>query len=217
MNLFIQQLFSSPWYYFSWVILVAFSICVHEYAHAWMALRCGDDTAARAGHLTLNPMVQLGPVSLGLLLVFGLAWGAVPVEPGRFRRFDGAKVAFAGPAANLGLCAGFALLAAVGLRFFRTADGDATPAVELLKFAADANGMLFVLNLLPLPLLDGWSVLGGLSPALEEWQRRVGPQVSWILLLLLIATPLFNLIWLAGGGLATRAVLLWFGLLNLIA
>ena len=216
MSFFIQQLFTSPWYYCSWVILVAFSICVHEYAHAWMALRCGDDTAARAGHLTLNPLVQMGPVSLVMLLVLGLAWGAVPVEPGRFRRFDGAKVAFAGPAANLALCIVFALLAAVGLRFFRAADGDATPAVELLKFAADANGMLFVLNLLPLPLLDGWSVLGGLFPALEEWQQRMGPQLSWILMLLLIATPLFGFVWYAGAAVATHAVLLWFGLLNLI-
>ena len=45
-----------------------------------MALRCGDDTAARAGHLSLNPMVQMGPVSLVYLAILGIAWGAVTVD-----------------------------------------------------------------------------------------------------------------------------------------
>ncbi|MCX6995813.1 MAG: site-2 protease family protein, partial [Kiritimatiellaeota bacterium] len=79
MNFFIVQAWEQPFFFFAWVGIVTFSICVHEFAHAWMALRCGDDTAARAGHLSLNPFRQMGPSSLIALLVVGIAWGAVPV------------------------------------------------------------------------------------------------------------------------------------------
>src|SRR5512137_2480723 len=102
MNFFVSSLAQDPFYFFSWVGIVAFSICFHEYAHASMALKRGDDTAAKLGHLTLNPMVQMGPMSIVMLLLIGIAWGAVPVNPGRLRtRADAALVSFAGPAANL--------------------------------------------------------------------------------------------------------------------
>ena len=57
---FLSRLAESPLDYISWVLIIVFSICVHEYAHARAALRYGDDTAARSGHLTLNPLVQMG-------------------------------------------------------------------------------------------------------------------------------------------------------------
>ena len=93
-----------------WVVIVMFSICLHELAHAWVALKHGDDTAAQAGHLSLNPAIQMGPYSLILLAVLGLAWGAVPVDEGRMRsRASGAWVAVAGPLTNLALMVVFAI------------------------------------------------------------------------------------------------------------
>ncbi len=105
MRLFIFYMSESPAYYFSWVFSVMFSICVHEYAHAAMALHHGDDTASQRGHLTLNPLVQMGIRSLILLFVIGIAWGSVPVNLAKLRtRRSAAAVAFAGPLANLFLC-----------------------------------------------------------------------------------------------------------------
>jgi Zn-dependent protease len=72
--MFIQQALTDPFLYFGWITFVVFSICCHEYAHAYTALRFGDDTAARNGHLTLNPLVQMGLQSLIVLALFGLAW-----------------------------------------------------------------------------------------------------------------------------------------------
>ncbi len=104
------------------VIILILSAVVHEYAHGWMAQRLGDDTAARAGRLTLNPLVHLdlfGSVILPLLLVFSkagffLAWAKpVPYNPYnlRDRKYGELKVALAGPASNLLIALAFGLIA----------------------------------------------------------------------------------------------------------
>lgn len=104
------------------VIILILSAVVHEYAHGWMAQRLGDDTAARAGRLTLNPLVHLdlfGSIILPLLLVFSkagffLAWAKpVPYNPYNLRdkKYGELKVALAGPASNLLIAAGFGLIA----------------------------------------------------------------------------------------------------------
>lgn len=194
---FINKLAESPWEFFSWVIVVAFSICVHELFHAWVALKCGDDTAARAGHLTLNPLVQMGVQSLIMLALLGIAWGMVPVNPAALRPMQRAKVAFAGPAANLALSAAFALVAVLTWRF--TAQGsEPSPAISLMLMASRANAVLFILNMLPVPSFDGWSVLGGFFPALEDWTARFGPQAGWIALAVLFLTPASVLVWVGG-------------------
>jgi Zn-dependent protease len=189
MNLFIQQAWTAPFDFFSWVLVVMFSICMHEYAHAATALRFGDDTAARAGHLSLNPLVQMGPTSLLMLALAGIAWGAVPVNPRLHRRrSDAARVAVSGPAANLALSAVFALALVLAIRL---ADPGRLPArvAQFLSLATEANAVLFVLNLLPLPMFDGWSVLALAWPAADRWLARAGGMAQWIALALLVATP----------------------------
>ena len=66
-------------------LVVVFSICLHEFFHAWTALQFGDTTAADRGHLTLNPLRQMGPMSIIMFLLLGFAWGAVPVNPAFLR------------------------------------------------------------------------------------------------------------------------------------
>ena len=95
----------------SWVFWVFFSITLHELGHGWAAMRVGDQTPRLTGHMTWNPIVHMGPVSLVLFALLGLCWGAMPVDPSRFRgKHADAKVAFAGPMMNFsllrsGLCA----------------------------------------------------------------------------------------------------------------
>jgi len=210
---FLSRLAESPWDYVSWVLIIMFSICVHEYAHARMALRCGDDTAARAGHLTLNPLVQMGPQSMLVLALIGIAWGAVPVNPVALSRSGRAKVAFAGPAANLLLAIVASGLAVVAARFLGDSEGRGAP--YLFAKAAQANATLFVLNMLPIPMFDGWAVAESHIPAMEGFRLRIGPQLNWIILLVMFLTPLFSFVWLGGDLIAVHALRLWATVLGL--
>jgi Zn-dependent protease len=159
--MFIESAFSNPYFFFSWVLIIVFSICVHEYAHAQMALWKGDDTAALLGHLSLNPLVQMGWMSLLLLALVGIAWGSVPVNPRQLRgRSAHAQVAFAGPVANLILC----VLCALAGGLVEVA-GVGESIVGFLMMASMANAVLFLFNMLPIPMFDGWTVLALWVPA----------------------------------------------------
>ncbi|VAX40844.1 hypothetical protein MNBD_PLANCTO03-1356, partial [hydrothermal vent metagenome] len=69
----------------SWVFWLFVSIVLHELAHGFAAIRCGDRTPIELGHMTPNPLVHMGPASLIAFALFGLAWGSMPVNPSRFR------------------------------------------------------------------------------------------------------------------------------------
>ena len=102
MNFFFNYYSTAPNFFLMSMFIIVFSISAHEYAHAQVAYWEGDDTAARAGHLTLNPLVQMGFVSLICFLIFGIAWGAVPVNEAYLKhRYSRLKVDLAGIAMNL--------------------------------------------------------------------------------------------------------------------
>ena len=209
MNLFISYLLQDPFYFFAWVGVVTFSICFHEYSHASMALKLGDDTAARMGHLSLNPMVQMGPTSLVMLLLLGIAWGAVPVNVSALRsRKAAAVVSFAGPAANLLLSLVFGALAA-GLLVFRTGISEPDYMERFLAVGCVANGVLFVFNMLPIPLFDGWAVFSLFIPRMRSLEPQQAGTISWIAMLLLFFTPVAGLVWAVGEGLADLTIQSW--------
>lgn len=183
MGLFIQQAFENPEYFILATIAVVFSICFHEFSHAWIALQFGDSTAAERGHLTLNPLRQMGWLSIVMLLILGIAWGAVPVNAARLRaksRWAYPLVSLAGPAANLLLF----LLAWIAFGLIQPRIPliieDPDSGVRLLTFLfvlGTMNGVLCLFNLLPIPGLDGWNVLGEFVPRLlqpsTEWAKGV--------------------------------------------
>ena len=152
--MFIGLLFSNPRGFAAITLLVVFSICLHEYMHAWVALKMGDPTAADRGHLTMSPFRQMGWWSLVMLAFFGIAWGQVPVDvrnlPSRGRRI---AVALAGVAVNLFLTIVFTLLSAAALLHRREFAGN------MLYYGAVLNLIMFFINLLPIPGLDGFRVL----------------------------------------------------------
>ena len=97
---------------------LVFSLCFHEFSHGYIAYRLGDNTAARNGRLTLNPLAHLDPIGSLMILFVGFGWAKpVPVNPVNFLnpRVDMMKVAFAGPASNLIL----AFTAGLIMRFFK--------------------------------------------------------------------------------------------------
>ena len=183
MNLFILYLFKDPRYFFITLIVIVFSICLHEFFHAWTALKLGDTTAADRGHLTLNPLKQMGPFSIIMFLMLGFAWGAVPVDNYVLRarnRHAPAIVALAGPATNFGLfLIGFFFFGFLHPRIWNLVENKVAGQiiVEFFFYLGAINLFLCIFNLLPIPGLDGWAALKEYLPALmKKIQSRPGMQ-----------------------------------------
>ena len=156
-----------------WVIPILLAITLHEAAHGWVALRLGDDTAYRLGRVTFNPLRHIDPFGTVLLpalllfasggrMMFGFA-KPVPVNFARLRRprRDMVLVAAAGPATNLAL----AVISAALFHGVPYLSGDvALWVAENLSNSLWINLLLCVLNLLPIPPLDGGRIAVGLLP-----------------------------------------------------
>lgn len=188
-----------------WVLPVIFAITVHEVAHGWVAKQLGDPTAQRLGRLTLNPIKHIDPVGTilvpGVLLMLGgfiFGWAKpVPVtyENLRSPKRDMALVAAAGPAVNLIMAILWALLLKIGLTLSGEAQWFAAPMVYMGVAGVAINIALMVLNLLPLPPLDGGRVAAGLLPGPWAWQlNRIEPYGFFILLGLLATGLLAQLL-----------------------
>lgn len=190
-NVFIGKLFSDPEQFFIQLLVVVFSICCHEFSHAWMALKQGDPTAAEQGHLTLNPLKQMGVFSLLMMAFIGIAWGQVPVNPKRMKHhYSDALVSFAGPGMNLLLFFVFSLLTTIAVMTKMQ-----STAINIFFTGAFFNMVLFVLNMLPIPPFDGWSVLNFFFPQLQnklaESEFIKGAMVFSFILVLMFSQYIF--------------------------
>ncbi|MBR7103925.1 MAG: site-2 protease family protein [Lentisphaeria bacterium] len=182
MDLFITYLWKDPRIFFSVAVIIIFSICSHEFMHAFAALKAGDDTAAAAGHLTWNPFKQMGLFSLLLFCFFGLAWGQVPVDPAKMRgKHAPALVALAGPLTNLVLNVFFVLLAYTCFRL--KLGNDFT--VSMLLYGSTINVVLFVLNMLPVPGFDGYAVLSHFLPRFLQNSSEAVKGTVFVMIMLL--------------------------------
>ncbi|MBQ4480342.1 MAG: SEL1-like repeat protein [Victivallales bacterium] len=166
MELFITKLFSEPAYYVSTVVSCLGSICVHEFSHAFIAHKLGDDTAKEGGYMTLNPFKTMGWLSIAALFLFGFSWGAVPVKREDSSRLRRAAISLAGPLSNLALLGIFALLlkGMYSVAPLATSNGFAYYCRLFLLVALYANAILFLFNILPIPVLDGWQTIEPFLP-----------------------------------------------------
>jgi len=165
--MFIQTLSTDPRYFFAVMIVVVVSICLHELAHGFAAIRCGDRTPIEQGRITMNPFVHMGLFSMIMLLVAGIAWGAMPIDRTRLRgKYAEAYVAFAGPACNVVLA--LLALTALGLWIRHggpiSAGGPAENGRYLLLVFGLMNFALAIFNMIPWPPLDGSHILANFSP-----------------------------------------------------
>jgi Zn-dependent protease len=181
-----------PQLFVAFVIAVIVGITFHEFSHAAVASLQGDQTARAQGRLTLNPIAHLDPLGSIALVVAGFGWGRpVPVTPSRLRnrRVGHLLVGLAGPAANFVV----ALISVVALRIAYPTAGtafDVDFSVRLLYTLVAVNVILGVFNLLPIPPLDGSTLLSVLLPPSRQNIVAFLDQYGIFLLLgLLILAP----------------------------
>ena len=181
---------------------VLIAITFHEYAHAFMADKLGDDTARREGRLSLNPLKHMDPVGIAMLLFAGFGWGRpVEVNPNNFNRTisirkGNALVAFAGPAMNFILAIVFSiaygLLLAFGGNFLLTDTGDIISSIIISVISMNVG--LGVFNLIPLPPLDGSKILTAFLPTNARNWVESHERILYIIFIIIWITPIASLI-----------------------
>lgn len=167
------------------IVVVLIGMVIHETAHAYMGLLLGDETAAAAGRVSLNPLRHIDPVMTLLLPLITVVLFRVPImaarpvpfnpERVRYGEFGAALIALAGPLSNL-------LLAIIGAVLLRTTGTNATLATILYVFVS-LNVALCIFNLLPIPPLDGSRVLYAFAPeGLQQLMRQIEPMGLFIII-----------------------------------
>jgi len=177
-----------------WMCLVAL-LSFHEFGHAWMAYKCGDDTARIMGRMTINPIVHIDPIGTVLIplvilllnpgfFIFGWA-KPVPVNPNNYenRKRDDILISMAGPAMNVILA--ILLMAVYRLALELPIDVGAGAIVHNLELVAFISMILCVFNLIPIPPLDGSHVMRHVVGMSEETYLKIA-QYGFIILLIAI-------------------------------
>ena len=178
-------------------ILFFTSMPVHEWAHAWTAYQLGDDTAALAGRMTLNPLAHLDLYGTLSYLIGFIGWGKpVPVSPHRLRgdmRAAMALVGLAGPFSNLIM----AMIAAIPYRF-GLLDESSVLVQQIFYRLITINLSLMLFNLIPVPPLDGSRILAWLLPRqltyeLDRLERYAGFALIFVALFI-AQMPWFSMV-----------------------
>ena len=181
-----------PQLFVAFVIAVIVGFTLHEFSHAAVASLLGDQTARSQGRLTLNPIPHLDPLGSIAIILAGLGWARpVPVNPAalRNRRLGEVMVSLAGPAANFVV----ALVSVIALRIVYPTTGltfDVPFSLKLLYTLVAVNVLLGVFNLLPIPPLDGSTLLSiVLPPSRQNIVRFLDQYGIFLLFGLLILAP----------------------------
>ncbi|MEW5790429.1 MAG: site-2 protease family protein [Pseudomonadota bacterium] len=186
-----------------WALPVLFAITLHEVAHGWTAWRLGDPTAMLMGRLSLNPLKHIDPigtvllpaglVAIGSPFVFGWA-KPVPVnfEGLRNPKRDSVWVALSGPAANLAMALFWTVVLWLGARLPASLAYFSEPMQLMGMAGITINLVLMVLNLIPIPPLDGGRVAVGLLPGRASYQLSRLEPYGFIILILLLFTGILG-------------------------
>lgn len=185
-------------------IPVLFAITLHEAAHGYVARHFGDMTAYQQGRISLNPLRHIDPVGTILLPLLTLAVGGilfgwakpVPVNFAALRhpKKDMLWVALAGPASNLVMAIGWVFCAK--LAWLSPESYFAEPLLEMARIGVNINAVLVVLNLLPIPPLDGGRIAISLLPTRQAYQLAKLEPYGMFILIALAVSPVLG--WVLG-------------------
>lgn len=180
----------------AYVLAIMFAISSHEYAHALVAYKQGDDTPKLAGRLTLNPLAHLDWLGAIFLIIIGFGW-AKPVQcnPLKFKKYRSGmvKVSIAGVITNLIIAIVFSFFYALA---FIYADPTTTIGVFLVQFCfytCIISFCLAIFNLLPIPPLDGYMLIASLSKTRNKFLEFM-QKYGMIILIVIIISPLYDII-----------------------
>lgn len=182
-------------------ILIA--ITFHEFAHAFVADKLGDDTPRRQGRLTLNPLAHFDPFGTLLMLFAGFGWGKpVAINPNNFNRKvtirkGNALVSLAGPTMNFILAIIFSIIYGILIAFqydFLLMTQAGTIISTIITSIITMNVGLGVFNLIPLPPLDGSKVLSAVLPTKARTWFMNNQQILYIIFLIVWLTPISSMI-----------------------
>ncbi|MFA7241280.1 MAG: site-2 protease family protein [Sulfuricellaceae bacterium] len=199
---------------------VIFAITLHEAAHGYAARHFGDSTAYMLGRISLNPLRHIDPIGtvivpLLTLWVGGILFGwakPVPVNFGNLRqpKKDMLWVAAAGPASNLAMACGWALV--LKLSTLMPESSLSLPMALMGKAGVDINAVLLVLNLLPLPPLDGGRIAVSLLPNNLAWRFAGLERYGFVILIALLFLGVLNSILWPLISLVVSAIFMLFGI-----
>ena len=203
------------------VVTLIFSLSFHEFSHAYIAYKLGDNTAAYQGRLTLNPLAHLDPIGSLMLLFIGFGYARpVPVNPLNLTnaRIDMMKIAFAGPASNLFLSLiSCLIMRLMGANLFIFNQYSMTMELSALGMVlyifSIINMTLAIFNLIPIHPLDGGQIFGGyldkVNPDFSYRLRTNGPQILFGIIIIgyitgfsiirIIITPFHDFVALMAG------------------
>ncbi|MDH5786295.1 MAG: site-2 protease family protein [Chromatiales bacterium] len=184
------------------LIPVLFAITLHEMAHGWAAMRFGDLTAKMMGRVTLNPLKHIDPVGtllipIVLMVTVGVAFGyakPVPITERNLRnpRRDMVWIALAGPAANLLMAIIWMLIGSLGYALLNSGWSGALFLVYSGVFGGIFNVLLMVLNLIPIPPLDGSRVVSSMLPGPMAWKYNKIEPFGFVIVAILIFSPFWD-------------------------
>ncbi len=192
----LSLLSDNPLYFVAWIGAILIALSVHEFLHAYAAYRLGDNTAERAGRLTLNPMAHIDWLGLFALVLIGFGWGKpVPVNPYnlKYKKWGNALVALAGPLANLISIIIFGLVLKLLGVYTDLTSGNLL--IQFINLLIIINAVLLTFNLIPIPPLDGsavlFTVLSGAK--YDRFKANLEARGPMILLGLILFDNLFNI------------------------
>jgi Zn-dependent protease len=208
------------------ILPILFAITLHEVAHGWVASLFGDQTARLSGRLTLNPIKHIDlvgtiivPIAMFVFTGFIFGWAKpVPVDARNMRnpRWDMIVVSIAGPLSNLLMAFIWASIAKGGLALATSAPSFSQPLFLMGEVGILINVVFAVLNLLPIPPLDGGRVLMNLLPGRMSWQVARFEPYMFMILVLLIVTNILSHIILPPIYLLTQWITVLFGLTSVL-
>lgn len=173
------------------LMIIFLVVPIHEYAHAWAAVKLGDNTPKYQGRLTLNPLAHIDPIGAICLFVGGFGWGKpVQINPLNFRQYrkGSALCAAAGPLSNLIVGTGGMIIYKICFYAFLSSGSEAMYWLQfILSYFVAVNLGLAVFNLIPIPPLDGSKIVAYFAgPKWNEVMYKYQMQISIIFMIVIV-------------------------------